>query len=244
MRFLAAFILFLFFYPVLEAQEKAMLYSHYTYNGLAINPAFAGSRDVLSVNLSHRNQWMGFEGAPSYNIAGLHTPLKKTAMGVGLLVMNESIGLRKYTGFYLNYAHRLTMGNGKLALGLKAGMATGKFESIDLGNDDPVFGEKSASYLLPNFGVGMYYYTKTFYAGLSIPLLLGYETNESGEVAAYHDFSKYAYYFTTGITLPLADHWSVQPSGLLMYEQSNGFMADAGALVLYTDLLRTGAPYR
>ena len=244
MRILTLIIFGLLVFPMMKAQEKALLYSHYTYNGLAINPAFAGSRDVLSINLSHRNQWMGFEGAPSYNIAGVHTPLKKTSMGLGLLVMNESIGLRKYTGFYLNYAHRLTLGKGKLALGLKAGMATGRYEAIELGNDDYVFGEASNDYLLPNFGVGAYYYTKNFYAGLSVPLILGYETNETGEVTAYHDFNKYAYYFTTGVSLKMADRWAVLPSALVTYDKAGGIMADAGAQLQYKDLLKAGVTYR
>lgn len=228
----------------IHAQEKALLYSHYTFNGLAINPAYAGSKDMLSVNLSHRNQWMGFEGAPSYNIFGVHTPLKKTAMGLGLLVMNESIGLRKYTGFYLNYAHRISVGRGKLALGLKGGLATGKFQEIDLGSDDYVFSANSASFLLPNFGVGMYYYSRIFYAGISVPLIMGYKTNESGEVTVYHDFNKYAWYMTTGVTLRMAERWSMLPSVLLEYDKSGGFLADGGLSLRYKDLLSVGATYR
>jgi type IX secretion system PorP/SprF family membrane protein len=228
----------------IEAQEKALLYSHYSFNGLALNPAYAGSREMLSINLSHRSQWMGFEGAPSYNIFAVHTPLKKTSMGLGLLVMNESVGLRKYTGFYLNYAHRLTLGRGKLALGLKAGLAAGKFDNIDLGNDDQVFGGKANSYLLPNFGLGMYYYTRSFYAGLSVPLIMGYRTNGSGEVVAYHDFNKYAWYLTTGVTLRMAESWSLQPSAMAEYEKSGGLLAEAGLSVLYKDIFRLGGSYR
>ncbi len=228
----------------LEAQEKALLYSHYSFNGLAINPAYAGSREMLSISISHRSQWMGFEGAPAYNIAGLHTPFKNTKMGLGLLVMNESIGLRKYTGIYVNYAHRLTLGNGKLSLGLKGGISTGKYELIDLGGDDVVFSEKSSNYLLPNFGLGMYYYTRKFYAGLSVPLILGYETNETGDVTAYHDFNKYAYYLTAGITFDLADNWQLQPSGLVEYDKAGGVIADGGLSLLFKDALRVGASYR
>lgn len=241
------FILFLICFIAvqwLQAQEKALLYSHYSFNGLAINPAYAGSREMLSVSLSHRNQWMGFEGAPSYNILGIHTPFKKTKMGLGFLVMNESIGLRKYTGFYMNYAHRLNVGNGKLALGLKGGIATGNYEQIDLGNDDVVFGEKSSSYLQPNFGFGVYYYTRKFYTGISIPLILGYETNESGEVKAYHDFNKYAYYLTAGINFNLADKWQLQPSGLVEYDKAGGVIADVGLNLLYHEAFRVGASYR
>jgi type IX secretion system PorP/SprF family membrane protein len=227
-----------------EAQEKALLYSHYSFNGLALNPAFAGSHEMLSVNLSHRNQWMGFEGAPSYNIFAVHTPLKKTTMGLGLLVMNESIGLRKYTGFYANYAHRLTIGSGKLALGLKAGLATGKIENPDLGVDDNVFSEKSKSFLLPNFGAGLYYYTPNFYAGVSVPLLMGYRTNESGEVVVYHDIHKYTWYMTMGVTLRMAQSWSLQPSALAEYDKSVGLLAEGGLSLLYKDVLKLGGSYR
>jgi len=226
------------------AQERALLYSHYTFNGLAINPAYAGSHDMLSVSISHRNQWMGFEGAPAYNIFGAHTPLKNTNMGLGFLVMNESIGLRKYTGFYLNYAHRLKLGNGRLSLGLKGGLSTGKFDIVDFGNDDVVFSESTSSYLLPNFGIGLYYYSKKFYAGVSVPLILGYETNETGEVTAYHDFNKYAYYITAGLTLDLAENWQIQPSALVEYDKSGGLDGDVGFNFLYKDILRFGGSYR
>jgi type IX secretion system PorP/SprF family membrane protein len=228
----------------IDAQEKALLYSHYTFNGLAVNPAFAGSRDMLSLNLSHRNQWMGFEGAPVYNIFAAHAPLKKTSMGVGLLVMNESIGLRRFTGVYANYAHRIDLGSGKLALGLKAGLASGRFGTIDLGDDDAVFGEKAESYLLPNFGVGAYYYTRRFYAGVSVPLIMGYKSNDAGEVVVYHDISKYSVYFTSGITMKVAENWSLQPSVLVNYNGNGAVVADGGLCVLYNEIFRVGATYR
>ena len=244
MRLFVIIIILVLSWPATSAQEKVLLYSHYTFNGLAINPAFSGSRDVMSINLSHRNQWVGFDGAPAYNIAGIHTPLRNTKMGLGFLVMNESMGLRKATGFYFNYAHRITLGRGKLALGLKAGVSTGKYDYIDLGNDDYVFSDKLSGYVLPNFGLGMYYYSRKFFAGLSVPLILGYETNENGEVTAYHDFNKYPYYLTAGVTVELAAKWSLQPSGLLVYEKSGGVIADLGAMAIYKDLIKAGASYR
>lgn len=244
MRRFTLIIICLLSWIATQGQEKALLYSQYSFNGLAFNPAYSGSHEMLSVNLSHRSQWMGFEGAPSYNVLGIHTPLKKTSMGVGFLLMNESIGLRKYSGFYLNYAHRLTLGRGKLALGLKAGLATGKFENIDLGSDDNIFGEKTNSYLLPNFGVGLYYYTRKFYAGLSVPLIMGYRTNGSGEISAYHDFNKYSWYMTTGVTIKMAELWSLQPTALVEYDKAGGALADGGLGILYKDVFRIGGSYR
>lgn len=221
-----------------------MLYSHHTFNGLALNPAYSGSREMLSIGLSHRSQWIGFEGAPSYNVVSIHSPLKNTKMGLGLLVMNESIGLRRHTGIYLNYAHRLTLGKGKLALGLKAGISSGSIEQVDLGGDDYVFSGNAEKYLLPNFGLGIYYYTQAFYAGVSVPLILGYRTNTSGEVVPYHDFSKYAYYVTAGVKPKISANWRLHPSVLLQYEKSTGVVADAGLGILYKDVLTVGASYR
>jgi type IX secretion system PorP/SprF family membrane protein len=242
-KILSIFILSILFSCV-YAQEKVFLFSNYSFNGLAVNPAFAGSHEMLSISLSHRSQWVGFEGAPSYNILGVHTPFKNTKMGLGLLVINEHIGLRKYTGFYFNYAHRIQLGAGKLALGLKGGVAAGKFEPISLEGDDYVFNEKTNNYLLPNFGVGIYYYVKRFYAGLSVPLMLGYKTNETGEVTVYHDLKKYAYYLTAGCDFSIAEDWLARPSGIAVYEKSGGVIADAGISILYKDILTAGLSYR
>lgn len=227
----------------LFSQEKALLYSHHTFNGLAINPAFAGSHEMLSISLSHRSQWIGFEGAPAFNTLGVHTPFKNTRMGLGLLVMNESMGLRNYTGIYANYAHRINLGRGKLALGLKGGIGTGRFEALDLGNDI-VFSENASRYLLPNFGAGLYYYLPDFYAGVSVPLLLGYKSSENGDVVAYHDLKNYTYYLTSGVKLNIAENWKIEPSLLVEYNKAGGIIADGGMGLLYKDILRAGVSYR
>lgn len=225
-----------------KAQERAILYSHYFFNGLAINPAYAGSHEMLSISLSHRSQWIGFEGAPEYNVVGLHTPVKNTRMGLGLLVMNESIGLRKYTGIYFNYAHRMELGRGKLALGLKGGIGTGNMKGLDLG-DDILFSENAHSYMLPNFGAGLYYYTNRFCTGLSVPLLFHYKS-DGGDIKPYHEFANYNYYLTAGIKFDIASNWQVQPNALAELGRATGVVVDAGLALLYKDALRVGASYR
>ncbi len=116
------------------------------------------------------------------------------------------------------------------------------FQALE--GDDDVFNDNSSSYLLPNFGLGVYYYTRSFYAGVSVPLLLGYKTSESGKITAYHDFKKYAWYLTTGVNIKIADPWVLQPSAMLEYEIPSGLIADAGASVIYKDVLRVGCTYR
>lgn len=227
----------------LFGQDKLLLYSHYSYSGMAINPAYAGSKPSLSASVSHRSQWIGFEGAPSYNIVSLHSPFKDKPMGLGLLVLNESMGLRKFTGIYANYAYKIKVGHGVFAMGLKAGIGAGKLDDVDLG-EDIVFSEKSKSYLLPNFGLGFYYTTQKYYLGFSIPSLLGYKANETGAVVAYHDFSQYAYYFLAGTKIALDNNWQLQPSTLMAYDRASGIIFDGGASVEYKERIRCGLNYR
>ncbi len=226
------------------AQEQAVLYSHMNHNGLSVNPAYCGSHGMLSIALTHRSQWIGFEGAPSFNTFSLHSPLKDTKVGLGLIVMNESIGLRRYNGIYINYAHRLALGRGVLAMGLKAGVSAGTFETIDLGNGDLVFSENAEKYLLPNFGIGIYYHTDNFNAGLSVPMMLGYETSGNGEVIAYHDFKKYTSYGTVSLKVPLSENWKINPAVLAQYNQATGLVMEGGVSMLYRDMLGAGAGYR
>ena len=56
------------------AQQDAM-FTHYSFNTLAVNPGYAGSRDALTITGLNRSQWVGFDGAPVTQTLKLHTPL-------------------------------------------------------------------------------------------------------------------------------------------------------------------------
>ena len=70
---------------VMEAQQEAQ-FSHYSFNTQSINPAYAGSRDALTVTALHRSQWVGFEGAPTTQTLTLHAPILQDKIGIGLSV--------------------------------------------------------------------------------------------------------------------------------------------------------------
>jgi type IX secretion system PorP/SprF family membrane protein len=158
----------------LYAQQHPM-FSHYMFNGLFINPAYAGSKDFVSTTLIARKQWTGFEGAPSTQIASIHAPLNNRKMGLGAAISNDQIGITHQTDFYMSYAWHLPLENGKLSLGLNGGFSYFKSQLSDLSvwdPDDPIYQSNSLSNILPNFGAGAYYYSQHFYAGLSVPQLM------------------------------------------------------------------------
>ena len=105
----------------LHAQHTPLT-TQYLFNGLLINPAYAGSRDALTANLTYRQQWVGFEGAPTTQILSVHSPVNGKHIGLGLMVYNDRIGVSRETGVMTNYAYRLRLGTGKLALGIGAGL--------------------------------------------------------------------------------------------------------------------------
>ena len=54
-------------------------FTQYMYNTIAINPAYAGSRETLTIVGLHRNQWAGFPGAPTTQTLSIihHYEMKK-----------------------------------------------------------------------------------------------------------------------------------------------------------------------
>src|SRR6218665_558866 len=86
-----------------NAQQEVM-YSQYMFNTLAINPSYAGSRDVLSLTALGRYQWIGVPGSPNTHSFSLDMPIKNEKMGLGLTAFNDAIGIANNTGINLAYA--------------------------------------------------------------------------------------------------------------------------------------------
>ena len=98
----------------LQAQQEAM-YSQYMFNTLAINPAYAGSRNVTSATALYRNQWVGIQGAPETLTLSIDAPINSKKVGLGLQVFNDRIGVTSTTGAFGSYAYRLRLNKGTLA---------------------------------------------------------------------------------------------------------------------------------
>src|SRR5664279_1934881 len=155
------------------------LSDHYVVNGLAINPAYAGSQDALSATISYRDQWVGFKDSPKSYFLSVHTPVNNDRIGLGLLVEKNSIGIFKETSILGNYAYRMELSNGKLALGLGFGLTvlnTAWNELVATNAGDAQLINYPTSSVLPNFSLGAYYYTNKYYIGISMPRLLSYES--------------------------------------------------------------------
>lgn len=242
------FTIFMLLFVTMSYAQQNPLFSHYMFNGLYINPAYAGSKDFVSTTLIARKQWSGFEGSPSTQIASLHAPLNNKKIGLGAVISHDKIGITNQTDFYASYAYHLPLNTGKLSMGLSGGFSHYKSNFSELtvwDNDDPIYQTNSLSNFLPNFGAGVYYYTTKFYAGLSVPQILSYDPEQSFhiEVENVHKQSRH-YYFTSGVILATKGELKFRPSFMLKYTENAPLQYDINLNVLISDIIWIGGSYR
>lgn len=228
--------------------QQVPIYSQYIFNGLAINPAFAGSAVQLSINSIYRNQWVNFEGAPTTVSLSGHTALNKGKVGVGLLLDYDKIGSYSNTHAYASYAYIIKSPLGKLALGLQAGFNVLASDYSELNLDNLTDGSFSnfSSKLKPNFGAGIYFHNKLFYAGFSVPYLLNSKISSDFEGLLSEIKGARYYYLNGGITLPMNRERTIElmPSMLIRAQEGSPLSLDINAAVVFYKSFSIGASYR
>jgi type IX secretion system PorP/SprF family membrane protein len=222
----------------LAAQHDAG-YSQYMFNGLVINPAYAGSNGVLNVTATYRNQWTGFDDAPKTTALAAHSPFKKESSSMGLLVLNDRFGLTVKNRFQLAYAYRLKLkDNLFLRFGLQAGMESLRNDYtklLTIQSGDASFNDAGRyNYLVT--GGGLYLHSDKFFTGLSIPVM--YDTYRFGGKNFRTTF------FYSGLKIRLNSSLHLQPSFLIKYLKHSTAQVDLNALLIYKELLGGGLSYR
>jgi type IX secretion system PorP/SprF family membrane protein len=210
-----------------HAQQEVQ-YSQYMFNMLAVNPAYAGSRDVLSMTGLYRQQWAGITDA-NINTASftIDLPIKKEKVGIGFQAYNDQIGIFKNTGLYASYAYRVKVSQKTtLSMGLQGGVTnlSGNFKDIVTAyqngngvNNDPTF-TGSIGRWLPNVGVGLYLSNDRGYIGLSCPSLVQHNfrdiagTIDSSKTSARQDRH---YFLMAGFVVGLGRSLALKPSFLV-----------------------------
>lgn len=158
-----------------KAQQDPM-FTKYMFNTLIFNPAYAGSKEHMSITLLHRDQWWGLDGGPTTQTLTVHTPLKGNKIGIGGSLLHDDIGPTKEIKLNGYYAYRISFNDGKskLSFGLSGGVSNWQADWSQLDIDDqvdPVFQGKQVEWI-PKAGAGIFYYNPNFYIGLSAPNVL------------------------------------------------------------------------
>ncbi len=228
--------------------QHTPLTSQYLFNGLAINPAYAGSRDVLAANITHRQQWAGFDGAPVTQTLSIHAPLARRKVGLGLMLYNDRIGVSNETGLFSNYAYRMRFGKKTLSLGIGAGltMLRANWTEVALQNmSDQSFSANTRNAVRANFSAGVFYYSKSWFMGASVPFLFSHSYEANQPTLTIVESSLQAQPMLTGGTvIELNKDLKLKPSTLLRYRVESGLQADISSNLIIKDKVWAGVSYR
>ncbi len=230
---------------MVSAQAPALI-DQYPFNGLVLNPASSGSREVLHAALMGRNQWMGFGNSPFLGTFTLDGIDRSRRNGFGIVGSVARRGPLLQNHFSGTYAYRLPLRYGKLAFGLSGGFSTLQLKSAEVATTDPgdaEFLENSPVLLAPEAGFGVWYETQRFYLGFSAPQLLGYYSDRYDLYAGGAGRTRY-FLGTGGVLIPIADQVKLKPTFLLKYLPVQGSQLDLNLFVILADKVWLGAGYR
>ncbi|GAA4299598.1 PorP/SprF family type IX secretion system membrane protein [Aestuariibaculum suncheonense] len=220
-------------------------FTQYMYNTISVNPAYAGSREALSIVGLHRSQWVGFKGGPITQTLSIHSPLRNDRIGLGLSFMEDDLGPENFTYLYGDFSYAIPTGQtGKLAFGIKGGFTQYSLDSEFL--NDPSVAEDTyfkgfSNRWSPNIGLGVYWSTNKWYLGLSTPRVLNTDRNtEEG----YEALERLSYYFTGGYVFNLSDKVKFKPAYLIKATNGAPLSYDLTANFLFNEKFWLGGSYR
>lgn len=233
----------------LKAQDQAQ-YNHYISNQGVLNPAYNGTRDVISGLIIHRSQWVGMDDSPMNQAINVHGPIEDTNLGVGVVLENDRIGFSNNFNFMAAGSYKLEMGRTNfLSLGLQVGVTSNVYDGTKAITDDfgdPLF-ERKESILGFNFGVGAYYYGENYFGGFSIPRFFNPSYDEAQENNGQYkntvSFENLHSYWYGGYIFDW-DQVKVKPTALIRTVVGAPLTFDVSCNVLLNERIWLGASYR
>ena len=223
-------------------------FTQYMYNTISINPAYAGSRDVLSASVLHRSQWLGFDGAPTSQTLSAHSPIKDGQMGLGFNVVNDKIGVMQETDINAVYSYAIEVSRyTKLSFGINAGVNMLNVDYNDLNrfdNTDPEFLNNIENKFSPQVGLGAILYNDQYFVGLSVPALLRTDRFSDSNIADATVRDRLHYYLTAGLVFDISPSLKFKPSILMRHVSGSPLLAELSSNFLINDKFTAGVAYR
>ncbi len=226
-------------------QQKPVL-SQYMFNGLVLNPAYAGRHEYTSFTAMYRDQWLNIPGAPQLTTFSGQTGFKDRQIGAGFMISEDKIGVHNNLSVYGSYSYFIKFRNGgKFSMGLQGGidMLRSDWSKLNiLDQNDPTFNGSESNYF-PNFGTGIFYFTENFYLGFSVPYILTSKLTASDDLYRGVRHSR-NYYLTSGKVFKAGMKLKFKPSFLLRIEDNMPIAIDLNANLYYDEIIDIGLSYR
>lgn len=237
-------VAFMFMGLLSQAQQDAQ-FTHYMYNTINVNPAYAGSRGVLSIFGLHRTQWVGLDGAPVTNSASVNSPIANSNLGVGLSVVNDRIGPTTENVISADLSYTIqTSEDYKLSFGIKGSANLFNLDVSKLNpesTNDPLL-QNLGNDFSPNVGAGLYLHSDKLYLGASVPNFFETKRYDDNTVAVYKE--RMNFYFIGGYVFDLSSNLKFKPAFLTKIVEGAPLQLDVSGNFLISDKFVLGAAWR
>jgi type IX secretion system PorP/SprF family membrane protein len=239
-------VLVLLFCSVASFAQQDAQFTQYMYNTISINPAYAGSRGVISVLGLYRTQWVGLDGAPETSSFSVNTPVGNN-VGLGVSLVNDKIGPTNENNISADFSYSIqTSATAKLSFGIKGSANLFKLDPTKLNPEnqgDPQFQDFKNKFS-PNVGAGVYLHSDKGYVGLSVPNFIETNRYDDNETAIYKE--QINYYLIAGYVFNLDRYEQIKfkPAVLAKMIEGSPFQVDASANFMFNDKFVVGVSYR
>lgn len=214
--------------------QKEVLYSQYLLNPLSINPAYAGSRESFHLSAFLRRKWFSARTAPVTQTVSADGAVANGRVGLGFQAMNDRMGVFTATGVYGSVAYRFNLpALAKLSVGVQGGVTV-----------LPLYDPANAGQLTRatgSFGVGVYYQSDRFFAGLSAPELAGRTLGFAGQ-AIYQSVRPIM--LQVGVPFEASDNIVLIPSVLVSKVDYHPLGVDINLRAWFNEEIGLGLSYR
>jgi len=223
-------------------------YTQYMSNELVINPAFAGSQEVLSLTMVYRSQWTGLEGAPSTQTFSAHSLFKNDHIGLGVSIINDKIGIHSNLTFNTSYAYHLKLARDTyFSMGLQVGLNHkqsdfGSLSGHTQSSHDPSINGGSITKNSLELGTGIYFRSPKLHLGISAPKLISGETSLNDSVSV--NLNKSHYFLYGRYRIPIHPNVKLQPGIMVKYLPDLPISFDFSLAAIFNEVLLTGLSYR
>jgi type IX secretion system PorP/SprF family membrane protein len=217
------------------------------FNKLLVNPAYAGSKEVLAIDVLNRNQWVNIEGAPKTLTISAHTAMKNKKVGLGLYMYRDALGATSTLSFMGTYSYRIYMERSSLAFGLQFGFDYFDFDwnELKLKYPDTVFDPQDIRRTTPDANFGIYYQSHLFYLGISSKQLLSNAFSHIiGDGKTTFNKLTQHFYMMGGFATPIKDKIVFRPSVMAKYTPNTPLQLDFNLSVLFGNVFWAGVSYR
>ena len=166
------FILFFIHFGKIYSQNDVQI-SQYMYNKMYFNPAYTGDDNFINASVLMRQQWVGFENAPSTQMLNVDNYIERVG-GVGLSVINDKLGYEKTINVRVLYAyHKYFNDESKISIGAGVGFINTSLDGSKLIYEDKTITDPNGLYnvknsFAPTVDLGLKYSSKQLSVGLSV----------------------------------------------------------------------------